>query len=263
MTGGVLEIGGNFEIGNWNSTVLDRGEFNISGGTVTASGDFYIGRDGIGAADMTGGTITVSGILYVPKNSGGTGRLNLDAGTLNAVSLSMNSGGRIDVHSGILSLNGDRRSTVNSYIASGWITANDNSSPVSVSYDSATNKTIVTSQGSGANSTVDDFESYTSTANLRASWHDSSTGGINTTVNLETKMTHNGGKSMSCTYNNSGATHYSEVYYQYSSDQNWTGGVKVLGLYFHGSQTNNAEPMYITIEDANGVRAKKIWKSVV
>jgi len=259
MTGGVLEIGGNFEIGNWNSTVLDRGEFNISGGSVTATGDFYIGRDGIGTANMTGGTITVSGILYVPKSSGGTGRLNLDAGTLNAVSLSMNSGGRIDVHSGILSLNGDRRSTVNSYIASGWITANDNSSPVSVSYDSATDKTIVTGQGSGTNSTVDDFESYTSTANLRASWHDSSTGGINTTVNLETKMTHNGGKSMSCTYNNSGATHYSEVYYQYSSDQNWTGGVKVLGLYFHGSQTNNAEPMYMTIEDANGVRAKKIY----
>ena len=70
MTGGVLEIGGNFEIGNWNSTVLDRGEFNISGGSVTATGDFYIGRDGIGTANMTGGTITVSGILYVPKNSG-------------------------------------------------------------------------------------------------------------------------------------------------------------------------------------------------
>lgn len=258
MTGGVLQIGGNFEIGNWNSTVLDRGEFNISGGTVTASGDFYVGRDGIGTVNMTGGTITVTGALYVPK-AAGTGRLNLDAGTFNAGSLSMNSGGRIDIHSGTLALTGDKRTTVNPYVTNGWVTANDDTGTVVVNYDLATNKTTLASQSQGINSTVDNFESYTSTANLKASWHDSSNGGVNATVALETKMIHGGSKSMSCAYNNSGATHYSEIYYQYGSAQDWSSGVKVLGLFFHGSQTNNAEPMYVILEDANGVRAKIIY----
>jgi len=253
MTGGTLQIGGNFEIGNYNSTVLDRGEFNISCGTVTASGDFYVGRDGIGTVNMSGGTITISGTLYVPKNSGGTGKLNLDGGTINAGSLSMNAGGQIDINNGTLILSGDKRETVNPYVASGWITAYNNTGSVVLDYNSVTNRTKIT--GTTDYFLIDNFESYTDAANLRASWHDSSNGGANATVNLETRMIHGGSKSMSCAYNNSGATHYSEIYYQYASAQDWSGSTKVLGVFFHGSKNNAPERMYVVLKDVNDVNA--------
>jgi hypothetical protein len=259
MTGGVLQVYGNFEIGNWNTgSQVDRGEFNISSGDVYIWEDLSIGDRGFGTVNMDGGTITAWGTLYIPKNPGGTGRLNLDGGIISVHGLDMNAGGWIDIGSGTLMITGDKRAMVNNHVLNGWITAHDKTGMVIVNYDSATNRTIVT--GAVDYFLLDNFELYTDSANLRASWHDSSNSGVNTSVGLETEIVHSGGQSMICAYDNSGATHYSEIYREYSSAQDWTiAGAKVLGLFFHGSQTNNAEQMYVIVEDSVGGKANATY----
>jgi len=72
--------------------------------------------------------------------------------------------------------------------------------------------------------------------------------------------------AMKVTYDNSGNPWYSEVNYTEYTDnnppywkglspakRNWSiGGVKILGISFHGVQTNIAEKLYVRIRDANG-----------
>jgi alpha-N-arabinofuranosidase len=262
MTGGTITVGGNFEMGRWGggSAPYDRGMFNISGGTVTAGGYMSIGESGEGVVNMTGGVISVTGTLYVPKTSAGTGTLNLVAGTISADGISMSSNGLVDINDGTLILSGNKTESVNDYIGYGWITANDVSEQVLVDYNMVTGKTTVTA--GKVPGLIDDFESYTDGNDLRLVWTDGndSNNGTGSLVYLDTDMRHGGTKSMKYQYDNGSWPYCSEVYRAYQTAGDWTeGGAKFLTLFFHGDVNNEAEQMYVVLQDDNDANSTVLY----
>jgi hypothetical protein len=275
MTGGILTVGNNFEMGRWGgvdngSTVpFDIGFFNISDGNVTVGGNLSVAISGRATINMTGGNIAISGNLKVPDGTTlggagiGTGRINLTNGTITADNLSMNANGSIDINEGVLILNGNDKTTVNGYIDNGWITPNDVSKQVIADYNAATGKTIV-SVGEPLNyfEVIDNFESYTDSNDLRLVWFDGSDGNNNTGSNiyLGTALYHYGAKSMQFDYNNNDSPYCSQVYRTYNPPNDWTqNGVKFLSLFFHGCMDNNAEQMYVILQDNNDVNAMVLY----
>ena len=114
-----------------------------------------------------------------------------------------------------------------------------------------------------ADTNVDDFESYANSNGLRLTWIDGSdsNNGTGSTVYLDTDIYHNGAKSMKCDYNNSSSPYYSKVYRTYNTANDWTqGGVKFLSLFFHGSVDNDAEQMYVILQDDNDVNATVFYE---
>ncbi len=258
MTGGILTIGSNFEMGCWGggSNPYDRGVMTMSNGTVTVGGYMSVGESGEGIINMTGGTIDIDGTLYIPKESAGDGTVNLDGGTISAGGISMNANGLVDINDGELIIDGNVVGTINNYVNNGWITANDVAEEVLVDYNTAISKTIVTA-GMVAG-LIDGFESYTDGNDLRLNWIDGSDSNNSTgsLVFLETDMRHNGAKSMKYQYDNSADPCYSEIYRIYNTPRNWTlEGTKVLSLFFHGVEDNDAEQMYVLLQDDGDVNA--------
>ncbi|MHC4643785.1 MAG: hypothetical protein ACYS32_19250, partial [Planctomycetota bacterium] len=109
---------------------------------------------------------------------------------------------------------------------------------------------------------IDDFELYADGNGLRLNWIDGSDGnnGTGSLIFLETDMAHNGAKSMKYQYDNSADPCYSEIYRIYSTPRDWTlQGTKVLSLFFHGVEDNDAEQMYVVAQDDGDVNATVLY----
>jgi hypothetical protein len=138
-SGDTLDItGGSFTTGAWfiiGYQAANNGTFNVSGGTTSVSTDFFVGFMGIGNVNMTGGSITVTDTFGIAQ-SGGSGNVQLDGGTISSGAFSMNSSASMDMTgTGTLIVNGDVTSTINGYIASGWLTAYGGAGSLGVDYN--------------------------------------------------------------------------------------------------------------------------------
>jgi len=72
---------------------------------------------------------------------------------------------------------------------------------------------------------------------------------------LEQTVVHGGAQAMPLAYENIGAASYSETSLPFATSQNWTAaGAKALSLWFYGNFNNQAERMYVAIEDNAGRR---------
>jgi len=125
ITGGTLDVVNLLSVGTDDAGVT--GYLNISGGAITAGGNFDIGgafysTGGNAIVNMSGGTVDVSADLRVGMNAG-TGDLTLTGGTISADNLLMAANGSIAVSgTGMIILNGDETATINgTYIPSGWL----------------------------------------------------------------------------------------------------------------------------------------------
>ena len=107
---------------------------------------------------------------------------------------------------------------------------------------------------------VDGFEAYDNDENrVYDTWLDGWINGSGSTVGYATEpfaersIVHGGSQSMPLEYDNSSAPFYSEADRTWASAQDWTaGGAVSLRLYFHGAADNDAETLYVAIEDSAG-----------
>ncbi|MBN2456935.1 MAG: hypothetical protein JXB29_10465 [Sedimentisphaerales bacterium] len=114
----------------------------LSSGSVSFPAQTRIGRvifggsGGTGKIHMTGGTWS-TGSLQIPYETSGSpnGILNLYDGTMTASSLTMLSGGYIDIEQGTLKISGDVRDDIAPYITSHWIEAYGGAGELQVDYD--------------------------------------------------------------------------------------------------------------------------------
>ncbi|MFA6426578.1 MAG: hypothetical protein WCW64_10430, partial [Phycisphaerae bacterium] len=128
-----------------------NGRLNVSGGTINIlnASHCYVGYNGNGNLTVMGGTVNVGDYLIIGTNSGSTGHVQLDGGKVYANHFRMRyytgSTGTMNITKGELIVTGNIVSTVNTYIANGWITAYDNpaTSTVYAGYNSSTNKTHI------------------------------------------------------------------------------------------------------------------------
>jgi len=153
MTGGNLDTTFTIYVGHQT-----KGSFNISGGNIdTDSGSIISGHfGGNGRIDILGGNITTASLLIgheagsdsLVKMTGGSlscnsisiglltgiGRLELYGGTITATSLSIDSlTSSMNITEGTLILDGDKTSSIASYISSGVLTGYDD--PININYD--------------------------------------------------------------------------------------------------------------------------------
>ena len=108
---------------------------------------------------------------------------------------------------------------------------------------------------------VEDFESYTDEEGSRIyeTWIDGWTNDTGSTVGYvqapfaEQTIVHGGGQSMPLDYNNVNAPHYSEAERTFATPRDWTvDGIEVLIVSIQGRRSNDAEPLYVAIEDSAG-----------
>jgi len=122
---------------------------------------------------------------------------------------------------------------------------------------------------------IDDFEDYDAGENqIWYTWRDglgygteenppffagngtgSGVGDETTPSYTEELIVHNGNQSMPVSYDNNkqGFAMYSEVEMTLSEARNWTDeGVNGLSLWFYGSSTNSADPLYLTVANKTG-----------
>jgi len=108
---------------------------------------------------------------------------------------------------------------------------------------------------------IDDFESYTENEGSRVydTWVDGWTNETGSTVGyldapfVEMIIVNGGKQSVPLEYNNADAPFYSEVSRTWSAGQDWTAGsADSVRLYFHGDEANEAETLYVAIEDRSG-----------
>ena len=146
ITGGSLTTGGWFILGYGAS---DDGTFNVSGGTTTVNSHMDVGFKGAGHLNMTSGTVTVNGTFGISLDSDGlgtsSGDVQLDGGTISCASLSILTGGVMDITGGTLIVDGDVTGTINIYKGDGRMTAYDGDWWVICDYNTTnTGKTTVT-----------------------------------------------------------------------------------------------------------------------
>jgi autotransporter-associated beta strand protein len=80
MSGGTLTVrAGESRVG---ANVGATGVFNLSGGTFNADSTFQVGAAGSGTMNMTGGVLNNNGWLAVGRFNGGSGVLNVSAGSI-------------------------------------------------------------------------------------------------------------------------------------------------------------------------------------
>jgi len=97
---------------------------------------------------------------------------------------------------------------------------------------------------------IDDFESYTDTDDLRATWSDWRVNDSRAEIYLE-QGTALDSQSMKYNYSNLESPCYSEADLEFDSAQNFTTlGLKALTLSFYGSSENDAEQLYVVLEDS-------------
>jgi len=152
MTGGQLEVGGDFTIGSRiRNGISDSGSFSISDGTVRIVGSLFIGGMGYGTFSADGGAVSVNGIICIPQNVMGTGRLNLNGGVIRARGLNFNTNGSINIGKGVLILDGDQTSLISKYVKDGLIFAYDKSGKIIFDFNqSNSGQTTVTAKAIGA-----------------------------------------------------------------------------------------------------------------
>ncbi|MCE5187172.1 MAG: metallophosphoesterase [Planctomycetaceae bacterium] len=139
MSGGSLTTNNYFDVGN---TAADSGTLIVESGTLTmsgASGHFFCGRAGTAAVNMSGGAVNVGGTFYVARDATASASISLAGGTItcNSLSIGLNGGsGLINItSSGTVIINGDARTTVNTYISAGKIKAYNGAGQVLVDYN--------------------------------------------------------------------------------------------------------------------------------
>ena len=106
---------------------------------------------------------------------------------------------------------------------------------------------------------IEDFEAYDDDLNrIYDTWIDGWINGTASVVGYATEpfaeqvTIHGGRQSMPLEYDNSIAPYYSETSRTWASAQDWTaGGAVSLRLHFHGAADNEAETLYVAIEDAS------------
>ena len=143
ITGGTLTTNGWFILGYGAS---DDGTFNVSGGTTTVGSHMDVGRAGAGHMNMTGGTVTVpNGAFGIATQTGGSGHVQLDDGTISCGSISILTGGSMDITGGTLIIVGNQTADVIGFVNTGKMTAYGGTGTVVYDYG-ATNpgKTTVT-----------------------------------------------------------------------------------------------------------------------
>ena len=145
ITDGSLATNGWFILGYGAS---DDGTFNVSGGTTTVSTHMDVGYKGAGHINMTSGTVTVNGTFGISMNIEGnasSGDVHLDGGTISCASISIQTGGSMDITGGTLIVDGDVTGMINIYKGDGRMTAHDGTWWVICDYGVTTaGKTTVT-----------------------------------------------------------------------------------------------------------------------
>ncbi len=122
MTGGTLDVGSWIW---WGDGANCHGTFTMTGGTITTGAEFELGwGGGEGTWIMTGGTVNAKE-LVIPTATGRAGQLYLHGGAVNVGSdgLRMSPTGLIDITVGTLTLEGDLRAAIETFIRADQITA--------------------------------------------------------------------------------------------------------------------------------------------
>jgi hypothetical protein len=156
ISGGFLTINsGTLNIGEYITIGANTGEngiFYVNGGSINTgvgytNSHLFIGQKGTGTLYMNGGTINLpsSGNLRIADQSGSSGKLYLNAGTIYANDLLMPfaAAGSIDITGGSLVLNGNDTAAVNAFISAGKIVTSLENGVIQVSFDAGTNKTTL------------------------------------------------------------------------------------------------------------------------
>ncbi|NOY41061.1 MAG: PEP-CTERM sorting domain-containing protein [Planctomycetes bacterium] len=156
MTGGNLDVvqtdggSGNLKIAFGGGTLDPNGSvMNLSGGAVTAT-ILTAGNFGDGTLNMTGGTVDLSFALVVAENiaaAGGSGKVQLDGGTITMNILILKNGGLIDITDGTLQFNGVAASAagnITDLISGGFVTGFGGAGTVVVDTTTTPGSTIVT-----------------------------------------------------------------------------------------------------------------------
>ena len=143
ITGGSVTSAGEFFIGQYAGS---SGVVDMSDGTLNAGSHFNIGATGIGAFHMSGGVANIGGRLYLNRYPGATasGYADISGGSVSATDLTIGAEGTMFLDNTTLQLAGDERTLVNGYLSTGQIASWFGSyAPVSVAYDATANKTTV------------------------------------------------------------------------------------------------------------------------
>ena len=104
QTGTFTQSSGAVDVGSQANVILGwtaggNGTYTLSGGTVSAASNTYLGLGGAGTLNVNGGSYTAYN-MYVGGN-GGTGALNLNGGTLTVNNeMSVGAGGTVNVNAG-------------------------------------------------------------------------------------------------------------------------------------------------------------------
>jgi hypothetical protein len=155
----------------------NTGEMDIENdGSVTFNYHLWIGLNtgATGTFIMNGGTASVAGAFGLGF-SGGTGIARINGGTLTLSQWVANaiqgSGSVLDIGGGMVVITGNQVASVDSFIASGKITAYGGTGTVACSYDGTANSTTITAaEGSAASTNKVHLSIQLSGTNLVFSW---------------------------------------------------------------------------------------------
>ena len=143
MTGGSLDVTGRGIF--WGE--FGRATFEMSGGVVNLTGNpgmLIMGdqstvdapKSSTGILEMTGGEFNVNGLEMPGDGQRGVGEIGLYGGTLNVGSRDLNlyRGAEIDITEGVLTVAGDKRDDIASYIQSKWLKGYDGDAELAVTF---------------------------------------------------------------------------------------------------------------------------------
>jgi hypothetical protein len=152
--GGIIRViaGGSITTGTgWSAVGYNNTAHMIveTGGAVNFGGNMWIGLNSpsVGMLDINGGTVNAAGQLGIGWSTG-TGFVNVNAGVLNLnywdASNSIKAGSVLNISNGTVTINGDRRSEVDAYVAAGKITAFGGTGQINREYGAIPGKTTIT-----------------------------------------------------------------------------------------------------------------------
>lgn len=138
MTGGTFNNPSYWYVGGVSG---GEGIVEIQGGTITTR-DFQLGRTG-GLANVyvSGGTFNITGTstttgLVIPGDATGTGNMYVTGGTVTCGNITMADYGLLDIGTnGLVRVSGDKRTAMEGYVTSGYITAEAGAANVVILYD--------------------------------------------------------------------------------------------------------------------------------
>ena len=166
MYGGTINTNVDLDMDDGNDTGTRW--LNMYGGTINIGDDLEMGTDG-GIVNMYDGTMIIASSFKMNvANQGGT--FNLIGGTITVEDNLLMQGGLIDISSGTLILPEDVVSTVEGFIANGWITAYGGSGRVMVDYDITTDQTTLTAIVVPVNISPENGGTYSSPADVDLIW---------------------------------------------------------------------------------------------